>query len=208
MAIKSIILDLGGVLLDIDFSKTRDALVQYGVANFDEYYQQAYSSPLFADLEKGSITPGQFYDGFRSATGTIAANAQLEEAWNALLIGFRTNSIALLSSLKQQYNLYLLSNTNAIHYNTFTGMFEKQIGGVHFNDLFHKAYYSHLIKQSKPAPSSYLFITKENNVDPGETLFVDDTLRNIEGAQAVGMQTLWLQNGMLLEEALPALLKA
>ncbi len=207
MAIKNIILDLGGVLLNIDFSKTRDALVQYGVTDFDEYYQQAYSSPLFADLERGLLSPDEFYDGFRHATGTTAINAQLEEAWNALLIGFRKKSIAILPSLKQRHNLYLLSNTNAIHYNTFTGMFETQIGGGHFNDLFHKAYYSHLIQQVKPSPSSYLFVTKENNLQPEETLFVDDTFKNIDGAQAVGMQTLWLQKGMLLEEALPALLK-
>lgn len=206
MAVKNIIFDLGGVFIDIDYHKTREAFEGLGVKHFDSYYHQSHSNALFTDLEKGLITDEEFYEQLRNDTGIALSDEQIKEAWNALLGGFRTDSVAAVPRLKEQYNVYLLSNTNAIHYHAFMKIYEQQFGGEDFNRHFHQAYYSHLIKQRKPDAASYLYITDVHQLDPAETIFVDDTLKNIEGAQAVGMPVLWLQPGMLIEEELPRIL--
>ena len=64
---------------------------------------------------------------------------------------------------------------------------------IDFNDFFIKAYYSHEIGLRKPYVDAYRYILKEQNLLPNETLFIDDTLKNIVGAQEAGLQTIHLQ---------------
>lgn len=207
MAVKNIIFDLGGVFLDIDYNKTRDGFIQNGLTNFDDYYQQSYVSPIFGALERGTIEPADFYEGLRKETGLTISNQQIENSWNAMLGDFRPAALAILQPLKSNYKTFLLSNTNAIHFNHFLKA-HLELTGIPFGNQFHQAYYSHLIKERKPDAASYLYITKENGLLPEEILFIDDTYKNIVGAKAVNMQTLWLEPGMKLEEALPEYLNA
>ncbi len=206
MAIRNIIFDLGGVFIDINFHKTKEAFTSAGVADFDTYFHQSHSNPLFAQLERGLISPEEFYAAFRNETGLALTDNAIRDAWNAMLGDFRPASLSVLPEVKKSYNSFLLSNTNQIHYEGFIDIYHEQIAGDNFNAQFHKAYYSHEIKLRKPDAEAYAFILQENMIDAAETLFVDDTLKNIEGAKAVGLQTLWLQPGMQLEETMNAFL--
>jgi len=96
-----------------------------------------------------------------------------------------------LHEIGKRYKVFLFSNTNKIHYDVFTESF-RQRTGEDFNNLLIKAYYSHEIGLRKPYPESYLYILNEQKLKPGETLFVDDTLKNIEGAKQAGLQTVHL----------------
>jgi HAD superfamily hydrolase (TIGR01509 family) len=206
MAVKNIIFDLGGVFLDIDYQRTRNAFIQNGVVNFDDFYQQSHVSPIFGALERGLVEPDEFYEGFRKESGVNLSDEQIMDSWNAMLADFRPNALAILQPLKLNYKTYLLSNTNSIHFSHFLKA-HLELTGAPFDEQFHHAYYSHLIKQRKPDAASYLYITEQNGLLPEETLFIDDTYKNIEGAKAVNMQTLWLEPGMKLEEELPQYLK-
>jgi FMN phosphatase YigB (HAD superfamily) len=95
----------------------------------------------------------------------------------------------LLRDLKSKYKTYLLSNTNAIHLDCFTGIVKKAHGIESLDPLFHKAYYSHLMKMRKPDPGIYEFVLKENGLKAEETIFLDDNLANLKGAASVGIQT-------------------
>jgi putative hydrolase of the HAD superfamily len=205
--IKNIIFDLGGVLLDIDFKKTRDAFIASGVKDFDAYFQQSFSNPLFADFEKGLIKPIDFFEAFRNETAIHITDEIIINNWNALLGDFRKDSMHYIAALKKNYRVFLFSNTNIIHFEAFMILFEQQIGAGHFHDYFEKAYYSHEMNLRKPDVESFEFIIRENNLLENDTLFVDDTLKNIEGAKAAGLHTLWLQKGMLVEDEVEKLLK-
>ena len=200
--IKNIIFDLGGVFVDVDYSKTRQAFIDLGIINFDDFYQQSFSNPLFAQLEKGLISPETFYNHFREATATGLSDEAIKTAWNAMLGSFRVNSLAILPTIKQQFKTYLLSNTNAIHYEAINDIYRHQFGSNHFDDHFHRAYYSHLYHQRKPDVIAYEVILAENNLKKEETLFVDDTMKNIAGAKAAGLQTLFIEKDGLVEDAL------
>lgn len=200
--VKNIVFDLGGVFLDVDYQKTRQAFINFGIINFDDFYQQSFSNPLFTDLEKGLITTDVFYSNFREATASKLTNNQIKYAWNAMLGSFRKSSISILPQLKEQYNIYLLSNTNAIHYEAFTDIYKKGFDNTSFDSHFHKAYYSHLFNERKPEKIAYETILTENNLQAAETLFVDDTMKNIEGAQFAGLQVLYIEKDGLLEDAL------
>jgi putative hydrolase of the HAD superfamily len=114
-------------------------------------------------------------------------------------LDFRIESLAALKRLRGKYKIFLLSNTNSIHYTQFSKIFKTTIDEKPFNSLFDKAYYSHEIGLRKPDAEAFEYVLNENNLKPEETLFIDDSIQNIEGARRVGMPTIHLENGMKIE---------
>ena len=198
--IKAIIFDLGGVILNIDYNKTSKAFTNLGVKNFDEMYSQKNANPLFHDLEEGKINEEEFYNAFKRSTQLKLSDQQIKTAWNAILLRYREEALQTLATIKNKYRLYLLSNTNSIHHKEFNKIFEDQIGSGSLNDYFDKAYYSHEIKLRKPGKDAYQYVLKENNLFPSETLFIDDSIQNIEAAKSLGLQTIFLKEGMKIED--------
>jgi FMN phosphatase YigB (HAD superfamily) len=198
--IKNILFDLGGVFLDINYQLTEKAFIDLGITDFDQRFNQQFSNTLFEDLETGKIDPETFYHRFRTETGTSLTNKAIETAWNALLLDFPAERLEWLQQVGEKYPVYLYSNTNLIHYQCFMKKFEETFAGKNFNDYFRTAYYSHELGLRKPYPASYTKIMELEKLNPAETLFIDDTLKNITGAKEAGLQTLWLQSGMVLQE--------
>ncbi len=193
-SVKHIIFDLGGVFLNIDFQLTNQAFTALGVPNFNEMFTQHFSNPLFELLEMGKISEAAFYDAFRAASNTQLNNQQIKTAWNALLLDFPPERIEWLHSIKDKYNVYLFSNTNQIHHDCFIEIFAQQFPGKNFDAYFKKAYYSQHLGLRKPYPESFQAIIEEQGLIPAETLFIDDTIKNVEAAQLLGLQTIHLKN--------------
>ena len=186
MAIKNIIFDLGGVLLNLDFGKTATAFTELGVQDFNDYFTQYHADPLFKQLEIGEVVGDNFYDDLREKAKIAAGNNEIDTAWNAMLLDFPPERIRRLQKLAGEYRLFLFSNTNAIHHAAFHHRFREDFG-FEFDSLFEKAYYSHLIAQRKPDLEAFVFVIKDSGTVPGETLFIDDTLPNIKAASEAGL---------------------
>lgn len=190
--IKNIIFDLGGVFLNINFQLTNNAFAELGVNQFAEMFNQHHSNDLFERLEKGEISAPEFYEAFRKESATNISDAVIRNAWNALLLDFPPERIEWLEQIKNRYNIYLFSNTNQIHYDAFMENFSKSFAGKDFNSFFIKAYYSQTLGLRKPSVASFNAIIQEQGLIPAETLFIDDTIKNIEGAEQAGLQTIHL----------------
>ncbi|MCW3462505.1 HAD family hydrolase [Chitinophaga nivalis] len=191
--IKNIIFDLGGVILNINYQLTNDAFVNLGVKNFSELYNQFHASNLFNDLETGHISPDAFLAEMHRHVPEGVTDADITAAWNAMLLDFPLQRLQLLQQLRQHYNLYLLSNTNAIHLEAFNQLLQESRGIPSLSTFFDKAYYSHLMGYRKPDAACYQVVLDENGLQPSETVFIDDLLQNIEGAKAVGLHTIHLK---------------
>jgi len=197
--IKAIIFDLGGVLLDIDYDKTTEAFEALGVQHFNRMYSQADANQLFKRLETGKIKPEEFCQEMMEYVPGVSCEDDVIEAWNAMLLHFRKESLEELNRLKKKYKVFLLSNTNYIHFKSFNRTYKETIGGD-FVSLFDKAYLSHEIGNRKPDPEAYEYVLKENNLKPSEALFIDDSIQNIEAADKLGIKTIFLKKGKKVEE--------
>jgi len=186
--IKNLMFDLGGVLLNIDYHKTADAFKKLGVVNFDDLYSQHGANHLFEALETGNISETDFYKTMQKYCAPSTTKEQIEKAWNAMLLSFRTKSIAYLTTLKDKYNIYLLSNTNSIHLTALGKILEQETGINNLDSYFIKAYYSHKIFKRKPYPLTYKFVLEDAGIKAEETLFIDDSINNIEGAKEIRLQ--------------------
>ena len=99
---KNIIFDLGGVLLDIDFQKSIDAFKGLGIENFEEMFSQFKADDLFEKLETGKIAEADFYEAIKQRTKLTISDADIDLAWNALILHFRTESLEVLEKLAGQ----------------------------------------------------------------------------------------------------------
>jgi glucose-1-phosphatase len=197
---EAIIFDLGGVILNIDYSLTRIAFEKAGIKNFHDMYSQANADELFSNLETGKISEDSFYNELNKRTGLYLPSVQIERAWNAMLLTFREKSLEFLNTLKPKYKLFLLSNTNHIHLNAFNKIYLEKKRDKLFEAFFDKAYYSCKMGLRKPNADIYEFVLTENNLDAGKVLFVDDSAQNIEAAKILGMQTILLGPGEYIED--------
>lgn len=198
--IKNILFDLGGVLIDIDYQRPVNEFAKLGFADFDTHYSQHNADELFIRLEKGEISPEQFYQILQSSASAPVSFTQLEQAWNSILLDFRPDSISMLQKLRPKYKTYLLSNTNAIHHRAFSDMFEDMVANLALDDFFDKSYYSHLIGKRKPDAEAYQFVLDDAGIRAEETLFIDDTRMNIEAAAALGFRVHELKKGEKIEK--------
>jgi putative hydrolase of the HAD superfamily len=197
--IKAIIFDFGGVIFNIDFNKTCLAFNDIGVKDFADMYSLKNANPLFQHLEQGKISDDDFYITFRKLSNTELTDDQIKTALNILLLSYRKEALNTLKVIRHKYKLFLLSNTNNIHLQAFTKLYNEQIGEGSLNDYFDKAYYSHKTGYRKPAKEAYEMVLKENNLSASATLLIDDLIKNIEGAKALGLQTILLEDGVGIE---------
>lgn len=185
--IRNIIFDLGSVLLDIEVSRTLDAFKKMGIAS--DVLTTIYKEPdnFFILFERGDISAETFRDSFRKLAGNTITDHQIDEAWNAMVLGFPEHKVDLLKCLRENYTLILLSNTNGIHEPVYNHQFEDVSGGENLHDVFHKVYYSHDIGMSKPDPGIYTYVLKDAGIQAGESLFIDDLIQNVEAASGTGI---------------------
>lgn len=194
--IENLIFDLGGVILTLDMPRAERHFTALGVKDYNTLFRSGNVSSFFKEYEVGGISDAEFLEALRNLAGLPLTDEALVAAWNAMLGHFPEERIALLNNLKNKYRLFLFSNTNALHLTTFRKMYTGTFNGNVFDDHFEKAYYSHLLRMRKPDKESYEHIIRENNLDPSKTVFIDDSILNIEGAEAAGLKGIHIKPGV------------
>jgi glucose-1-phosphatase len=190
--IKNIIFDLGGVIINIRYQNALEALQKLSKSQQAIAFTQQQQSQLFDDYETGRISDQAFRQGLRQHYQIEASDAEIDAAWNSLLLDIPAERIALLEQLGRQHRLFLLSNTNAIHLVRFNQIVTESCSLPSLDALFEKTYYSHLIGQRKPDASVFEHILQQHQLNRQETLFIDDSIQHIEGARQVGIRTFLL----------------
>lgn len=195
--ISNLIFDFGGVLIDIDYEAVRDAFHKIGLQNVRAFYQHESHSQLVEDFEQGLISPATFRDEIIKDIGSPVSYDSFDKAWNAILKNVPAKRVKLLEELSSDFNLYLLSNTNIIHYEKYTRDFKEQ-HGKNLRSLFVKAYFSHEIKMRKPNQDIFNYIVKDAGIEKDSSLFIDDAEKNIHAAREVGLKAFFKPQDMEL----------
>lgn len=183
----TILLDLGGVLIDVDYQATARAFRDLGHPDFERLYSKAQQDHLFDGFETGALTPTQFRDRIRQVLDPALSDTVIDANWNAMLGSVPSERIQLVHRLKERYQVLLLSNTNAIHVPAFEAIIARENGITDFKQLFHGAYYSCEIGLRKPDASSFLHVLEKHGADPARTLFIDDSIQHVVGARNAGL---------------------
>jgi putative hydrolase of the HAD superfamily len=185
--IKNIIFDLGGVILNLDIPATSKALVALA-NNTANNLEGLKKDETYLQLEVGDIDTIHFCDTVRKYYTNNPSNEAIIAAWNAMILDLPKERFDFLKLIKGRYRTFLFSNTNEIHLEHYNSILKKEYGIESLDPLFEKVYYSHTMRLRKPFRESFEYILKDRNIKAEETLFVDDTLENIEAAAKLGIQ--------------------
>jgi HAD superfamily hydrolase (TIGR01509 family) len=194
VAIKNIIFDLGGVLLNLDFAGSRNAFIQLGIPQIDDLFSNTNEDSFWKLYEIGRLTDEEFLAEARKLAIDGTTEQDIIRAWNSMLLDFPRERVELLEKLRERYRLFLFSNTNSIHLQSFQESF-REVYNRDLDSLFEKAWYSHLINRRKPNVEAFHYIIEEAGLHAPETLFIDDSPANVEGARRAGLHAHHLAPG-------------
>lgn len=198
-SVKNLIFDLGGVILDLSVDHTLESFSSLSGLSKERIQEIYYSEAGFLAYEKGEIDDDAFREFVRKTFSIQADDATIDESWNAMLRGIPPVKLDLLTRLREPFRVFLLSNTNSIHVHHINNVMLRNIPGArNLEHYFDRAYYSHTMGKRKPDAEIFEQVLEENDLDPRETLFLDDYAINIEGANAVGIRTLHVTSPTLI----------
>lgn len=199
---RAIIFDLGGVLYNIDIQRSVAAFARLGLQDFDELYNLKEQTEMFDALETGGADLQRFTEHINRISGRQLSSDEVRDAWCELLVEFPSENVEILRELKQDYKLYLLSNTNAIHLERIDAYMQEHHQVHKLADLFDTAHYSFEMGLRKPGREIYEKVLEMNELEPGSTVFIDDSPANIEGAQEAGIHGIYKERSRPLKEVL------
>jgi len=203
--IKNIIFDLGGVIINLDINKTIQAFNKLSNIPFETIYTQLQQTPIFDKFDKGEISESDFFDELQIALALPISKEKLIFAWNAMLLDFPKHRLDLLQKLKPHYRLFLLSNTNETHITEFEAALFKQHGYKNLEAFFETVYYSCRMGKRKPNADIFDYVISNHNLNPQETLFIDDTAQHVKGALKTGIQAKLLEKNKEIEDLIKEL---
>ena len=188
--VKNIIFDLGGVLTGLDGPRCISAFDAIGCEKVSYYVEHHLTKDLFYDIEVGNMPTSGFCDEVRRLTGRNVSDEQVVWAWNQLLTGISERRLERLLQLRGKYRLFLLSNTNEMHWQLCKDDFFAY-SGHRVDDLFEQTFVSYEMHLSKPDKEIFSEVLRQAGILPSETLFIDDSKVNIEGAASLGIRGYW-----------------
>jgi putative hydrolase of the HAD superfamily len=186
------ILDLGGVLFNIDFERTRTAFracegyngtpILFGVEDQD---------PLFVAYDRGDVSTAAFRDALRERYGFTCSDGEIDRAWNAILdAGLFPFAPDLVRSIRTRYcqgagdRLVIFSNISELHHLNA----QERCRPV-FDRVDH-VYLSYVERVRKPDPEAFLHVCRAEGFAPQHTRLIDDSRANCAAAAALGIDVI------------------
>lgn len=183
----TLLLDLGGVLIDVDYHAAARTFHALGFEDFHTLYSKAQQDHLFDGFETGELSPDEFRTRIRQLFRPDITDREIDTCWNAMLGSVPQARLDLVARLKERYQVLLLSNTNAIHVPAFEAIIARENGIADFRALFHGAYYSCEMRLRKPHAEAFHHVLNAHGADPARTLFIDDSIQHVDGARRAGL---------------------
>ena len=187
--IKNIIFDLGGVILDIDENIVCKELEKMGISVTELFHSKEFMD-IMSKFDTGIYTAPTFRKKVKAFIGQEKMTDQkFDSIWNSMLLDIPRERIEAIEKVKKHYKIFLMSNSNVIHYDLYVRDLQLRFGYNEFDELFNKSYFSFAEHLEKPDPRFFELILDHEDLLPEETLFIDDTAENIKVAKSLGIHT-------------------
>lgn len=181
--VRSVIFDLGRVLIDFDFQISAKEIAALSDKSPDEIYDFFFSSPLTQSFEEGRVSPEDFFSKVKSHLGLKISINEFLPIWNKIFfLTDENNRVYQLSKrLKRHYKIALLSNVNILHFEYLKHNFP-------IFDTFDPILVSYEIGFVKPSPMIYQKAIDVLGCRPGEIFYTDDRKELIDAAKELGLR--------------------
>ena len=194
-SVKNLLIDLGGVLYDVDLASTLDKYRAMQETHTEELrYGKEGQDIWFSRLDEGAIEIDEFAIGLKDSFKLKGSKAEIIKIWRDLLVGLFPGRTEGMQRLSNRYQTALLSNTSRYHFETYYPECKAM-----FDQMDH-IFVSFEMGMRKPNADIYLKALEDTGWKAKETLFFDDSRANIEAAEALGIQTCWVKTPDVFEQ--------
>jgi putative hydrolase of the HAD superfamily len=195
--IKTVIFDLGKVLIPFDFARGYRAMEQFCDYPAAEIPKRIAATDLVHRFETGLVEPRDFVEQLSRMLDLRVTYEQFCEIWSSIFLPDTLVPETVLAGIGKRYRMLVLSNTNAIHF----AMVRQNYPLLrHFHDLV----LSYEVKAMKPSPAIYREAIARAGCRPEECFFTDDIPAYVEGAQRAGIDAVQFESCAQLERELAA----
>lgn len=195
--IKTVIFDLGGVIVPFDFKRgyaKMESLCAYPAA---EIPRRLRSTDLVTRFETGQLEPREFVAQLCEVLELKTSYDEFCELWSSIFLPETLIGEALLENIRSRHRLLLLSNTNHIHFE----MIRRTYALLRQFDAFVLSYQ---VGAMKPSPRIYQQAIAMAQCNAEECFFTDDIAEYVEGAKREGIDAVQFQSAAQIEEELRA----
>lgn len=192
--IKAILFDMGNVLIFFDAKRSSKAFSEAVGVPEDQVWQTFFVSDLERAYTRGKISSEEF---FRSVSEHFPSKIDFPtftKLWNDIFTENREME-ELLWKLKKHYPLYLISNTNDLHFEHVRAQFP-------IVQHFTRCFPSHIVGHRKPDQAMFEHVLREIQLKPEETVFIDDVAEFVESAKRLGIHGIQFTSRPALETEL------
>jgi len=196
--VTTLIFDFGGVIINLDLPQCIENLKKLGVDNIESYLSNFGQKEFFLQYEKGEIQTPEFRNEIRKLSTKTLSDAEIDAAWCSFLVDIPAERLVLLEKLRSKYKLLLLSNSNPLHIEVSVSKALEGTGKT-IQNYFDTCYFSYEMGLAKPNPAIFEVLLADAGLEGAECLFLDDGPKNIEAANALGIQTYFVTQGENLD---------
>lgn len=198
--VQTVIFDIGRVLVRVDVSRAMQGLAQGISLPPQEIWTAIEKDPRWQDWQEGRISPRDWHLHLQKRLGGTLTFEQFTDAWNRALDPQPIQENSLFESLRKDFRLGLLSNTDPLHVAHLESTFD-------FFRFFPKSArtYSCNVGASKPSPLIFRDALKSLRAKAETSVFIDDVESYVNGARTLGMHAIHYQNPSQLRNELAAL---
>ena len=180
---KTVVFDLGKVLVDFDYAIAARRIAARGTMTLLEIARHINQSPVFVQYETGKVTTPQFYEEIRRATGYRGDLAEFSESFADIFSPIEP-MIDFQTALQQRgVPTYAFSNTNELAIDHITRSFP-----------FYTTFTGHILSFQhgvmKPEAGLYEVVERETGCRGADILYIDDRPENVDAGAARGWQVI------------------
>ena len=185
---------MGGVLVDLDIEGCKNAYKQLlGYHRIDELIDPCHQKGIYGDLEEGTLSAEDFRAAVLAESNPGSRAELVDEAMWHILSGISPYKAELLNRLAESYDLYMLSNNNPVCMPRSRRLFEE--AGAPLDKVFRKCFLSYEMKALKPSEAFYKTVDAEIGLPAEQMIFIDDSQKNVDGAIAAGLPSVYYEPG-------------
>lgn len=193
---KTVIFDLGGVLVNLDWDLVCARLQEHSA--LPDVRPEVANGPIVMSAMLGQLTPHAYHEALCRKLVASLTYEEFINIWNSLLSA-NEDIVPLVERLKPDHRLVLGSNTDPIHFPYALQQFP-----VLKN--FEQYFLSYEMDLAKPDPAFFHHILQNLDTAAAECIFIDDRAENVEAALSVGMTAFHFDSVGQLEEDLRTVL--
>ena len=182
MNVDAVVLDLGNVLVEIDFRRAFAAWAKAAGVPAEALAQRFSFDEAYCAHERGEINEAKYFSMLRTNLGIDISDDSFLAGWNAIFGGPLPGAEKVLRELSARMPLYVFSNTNPAHLAHFGPRYRALLSPVT------KVVTSCDIGRRKPEPEAFRRMAAITGLPPARLAFFDDLEENVAGARAAGLQ--------------------